>query len=497
MKKTVYILAFALLPALMLPAGCTKDKGSYDYREIVTAEIGALPSRLAVERFSNIRIEPQIVFSDPSITFDEFDYIWFTDPDTYYGDYKLLSQERILDVQITSTIGDHYLGFRVINKETGVYNDAATSFMVTNENGVGYMLLSSINGDAELTFVSENGKIIRDVFETVNGYKIGKNPLKLHLSQNTYQGNYFVWILCDDAAAGGGVVLDPLTFNMFRRYEDMFMFKPDRIKPQVVASEGAVMMYEVTVNDGVLYSRQDAYYSLTEPIEFTVPVGGNYYVDDFIFCWGLGYFFAYDKIGQRFLRYNHAQSLVYQDISDPGEGAAFDPRDVGMDMLAGYMCGTTDAKYAGRTIMKDSNGDVHLLSFVATEVSMNGDIVPDRIFNVGDHIGINQANVFAIKSEGEFAYYSIDNQIHMSSFLTGLYRGVMYDQMPAGLTIDCMRVDRKFGRNELWVAASNGSESADSGSFFIFDVSSDGTLTKKAEYLNCCGKVVDILFKHR
>ena len=487
MKKTTYIMAIALTLCVSLPIGCTKDKGSYDYREILTAEI-VLPSNLTVEQFTNFRVEPQIEPSDPKASFDDFEYLWYLYPENSQYIYSIdtLSRERILNVPATFIVGNYYLEFKVINKETKTYNQTKTLFRVINEDNIGYMLLSSINGDADVTFVSEKGKITKGIIEALNGRKIGKNPVRLNITQAT---NYFVWILCDDEEAGGGLVLDGLSLSILRTYEEMFMFRPEKVKPQIVYWEGTTSI-EITVNDGALHYRWER---ANYPIEFYDPKRGNYYIDNFLFGWSTSFIFVYDKIGKRFLRYDNPSTLNNVEFVEPDADAAFDPRNVGMDMLEGYMCGIPTAKRDGRAILKDASGNVHLLSFYAPSNAMT----PERLLNVGSHSGINQAKTFAIKAEGEFAYYGVGNQIHVSSFVTGNYLGVVYDQIPSGLTIDCMRVDRKNSRNELWVAASNGSENADSGSFFIFDISSDGTLSKKAEYLNCCGKVVDILFKNR
>ena len=488
-------MAMALMLMVLLSTSCTKDKGNYDYRDICTAEIDPFPPDLTVEQFTNFYIEPKMTLSDPRATFNDFEYVWYLYPENSQYIYSIdtISRERILDIPISYVIGNYYLGFKVINKETKTYNEIKTLFRVINEDNIGYILLSSINGEAETTFVSEKGNITRGIVETLNGRKIGKNPVGLHVTQGIYMNNYLVWILCDDEEAGGGLVLNATSLSIFRTYEQMFMFKPDKIKPQVVAWDGASPFLEATVNNGVLYSRWDR---APYPPEFGDPKTGDFYVDNFLFCWDTYWFFAYDKLGKRFLWYNNIQQLDLQIFPDPEPEDAwgFDPRNVGMDMLEGYMCGPAGAtKWDGRAVMRDDNGDVNLLNFTLVR-TYPYPMAPGNILNVSSHPGINQAKAFAITVAGEFAYYGEGNKIHISSFITGNYLGVM-QELPAGLTIDCLRVDRKRGRSELWVAASNGSGSADSGSFFVFGISSDGTLTKKAEYLNCCGRVVDIHFK--
>lgn len=503
MKRILYHISLVCL-VLFFISGCVEDKGNYDYHEVVAADIAPFSElETVIQQMSGIEISPQITFSDPAYTDDDFDYLWYTFPITNitnsHGKVRetdTLSFERNLKATLYNAPGKYRLTLLVIDKETGVYSSRTKDIEVINGDAIGYMILSNIDDYAELAFITRSGNIKRNVFEGVNRKKAGKNPIGLHFTQGLMAAQV-LWILCEDDDTGGSQ-FSVIDFSEFQTLRETFFFTPAKMKPQMLSCEG-IVMFESIVNDGIAYTRN----LRTASGKWDVPMLNDFELDKFIFSNSLTVAFFWDKTNKRFRKLNTLQPSGTQqfiDFQEPAEDAVFDPRNVGMEMLEGYFCGATGMytlKNNGRAIMKAGNGDIYLLGFGVGRVnSVSNEIIPQQLTNISNHPGIKQAVAYTIKSEGDFAYYGYGNTIGASSFTTGLHLYTYSDLIPSGLTIDCMRVDKTNNMNELWVTANDGTGSATSGSFFIFGIASDGSLTKKAEYLNCCGEVVDILYKN-
>lgn len=490
-----------LLPvlAVMIIAACTEDKGNYDYNEVVEIFISPIGGEDVYEQLTEINITPKISFSDPNVSYDDFEYVWYifrSDGTTTAGNVSTidtLSRERNLSAVLGSSPNTYRLNLKVIDKKTGVYSLESRMIEIINGEAVGYALLSDIDGDAELAFVSYGGNIKRNVFENVNGRKAGKNPTALHFPRSTSLSLKCLWILCDDD--NGGSVVSNIDFSEFSTVRKMCVFPPESFKDLRLHCEGYAP-FEIMIAGGVVYNRSSN--TVSYPlIPFGAQAPAGFKLSPFLITNITGTGIFYDNENKRFRKVNTLQTLQFVEWADFSPAATFDPKNVGMEMIEGYMCGPVSPaslKTLGRSVMKGSGGKVHLMNFTC---DYSGGITPGQVHDVSSHTGMSAATLFTIKGEGDFMYYVYDgHKIGVSSFLTGSSLYEFDSLIPYDLTIDCIKTERFIGLGELWVAASDGSGGANSGSFFIFTMASDGKLTKKAEYRNCCGKVIDILYKN-
>lgn len=494
MKRIKYLLLTAVIAATI--AGCTEDKGNYDYDEVVAASIDPIPTGIVLEQFQNYKLELGMKFSKPGYSYEDFEYVWYaykfvpsTGTTGTLASVDTLSHERVLDAMVALPADEYKLTFRVTDKKTGVYSSVSEQIKVKNGASQGHVILCDADGFAEVNFVNSLGEVKRGVFEGVNGKKAGRNPLGLDYSQNMMYSSKILYIRCEDET--GGSLVSHIDFSEFTTIANLFSIKPAKMKPQAINTVG-IKYFEAIVNDGILYSR-NLRYDIYSP--YWEPVWGDFYLSRFIFSNNVGATVIYDEKNKKFVKFNTIQPDMRPQAApiDPGEAPVFDPNNMGMEMLQGYIPGSSPLMRMGRAVMKDDAGKYYLLSF---DLNSNGGVfTPQRILEITGHEGIAGATTFTFTTDGAFMYYNIGNKISYSSFTTGLHIKTFSDLIPAGHIIDHLYIDISFKFSELCVTTNDGSGGPDSGSLFIFGIGSDGNLTKKAEYLNCCGKVVDIIYK--
>ena len=106
--------------------------------------------------------------------------------------------------------------------------------------------------------------------------------------------------------------------------------------------------------------------------------------------------------------------------------------------------------------------------------------------------GATQAVTFAIGiNEPNFLYYAYGNKIVCVSANTG--NVITTYTMPQN--VDYMEFNYYDNPEQLYVAVSDGSGNSKSGSVYVLEAASDGTLSEVKNYKNICGKVVDFEYK--
>ena len=444
MKKIYLLLCFVAC----LLASCLEDKGNDLYIELNDVTIGKIRDT-TVEQFTRLKIEPEITTRSGEFKAEDYTYLWYMY--TTYGMSSLtsadtLSLEKNLDTEITCIPGDYSLVFKVMDKETGI------------------------------------------TYTKVNGETAGKNPTGIrYITGMISEAEEMIVIMTDDEK--GGTVVKPLDMSYVMDFKDMFYIQPEVIKPQSFGT-AEVTWYEYVNNNGIIYRRENRESGYPK---YGVAVKGEYdRIAPFDFFDATGSYVAwfYDQGRERFIYLNcPLQGDVMIELQDMS--GAFNPNNVGMQMLWGGAFGSNNKLNNGRMVMEDDAGERWMLSFTSSKVDNQVVFTPLAKIQL-TYEGAREAHTFTTAQNANFLYYGYDNKIACVSFSTGNLLNVY--EMEGG-NVDYIECDQVGNINQMWVGISDGSGTAKSGSIVVLEMSTDGSLKEVTRYKNVCGKVVDFEYK--
>ena len=332
------------------------------------------------------------------------------------------------------------------------------------------------------------GTVTENAYKKVNGETAGKNPTGIrYITGMISEAEEMIVIMTDDEK--GGTVVKPLDMSYVMDFKDMFYIQPEVIKPQSFGT-AEVTWYEYVNNNGIIYRRENRESGYPK---YGVAVKGEYdRIAPFDFFDATGSYVAwfYDQGRERFIYLNcPLQGDVMIELQDMS--GAFNPNNVGMQMLWGGAFGSNNKLNNGRMVMEDDAGERWMLSFTSSKVDNQVVFTPLAKIQL-TYEGAREAHTFTTAQNANFLYYGYDNKIACVSFSTGNLLNVY--EMEGG-NVDYIECDQVGNINQMWVGISDGSGTAKSGSIVVLEMSTDGSLKEVTRYKNVCGKVVDFEYK--
>lgn len=486
MKKIYY--ACFLLSVLFY--ACLEDKGNDVYSELNDVTIERF-NDTTIEQFTRLQIVPVISVREKNFNAENYSYLWHMYAAYGSGNATVadtLSFEKDLDVEINNIPGTYTLVLEVVDKETEIrYLRRDFSYVtVINSYSKGMLALSSVNGEANVTFVNVVGSVIPDAYQKVNGAIAGKNPTGIrYTSTMLSNAEKMIVIMTDDER--GGTVVKPSDMSYVMDFAGMFYFLPEKIKPQSFGTHDYTA-YEYAINDGIIYTRKVM--GETGYPKYGVAIKGEYeYMAPFDFFNAMnpqGAYF-YDQGKKRFV-YMKVPLQGNSVITMTDMTGEFNPNNVGMTMVWGGLFGSQFARTNGRAVMKDGSGEHYMLSFT---MGTGPTFTPGKIHQLS-HAGGREACAFTTSQNANFLYYAYENKIVCVSFSTG---NKLSEYEVEGGNVDYIECDQQGNVKQMWVGVSDGSGAPNSGSIVVLEMSTDGSLTEVARYSNVCGKVVDFEYK--
>lgn len=485
MKKTKNIFSLALVTVCLTVffTACASDEGNYDYTKSNDLTITGLESSYTVEQFNSLSIHPSITGTQ-GFDSSNYEYVWYIYQISGTADPDTLSNEKDLDAVINLSPKEYNLVFQAKDKQTGVFYMARTDVTVVNSYSNGLIVLSNVDGYANVAFVNSIDKVTEDVFESVNGYKAGRNAAGIfYLGGEEVQG--MVVISTDE----GSIATDPIDFHVMMPFSDMFYFPstPGRITCLCRSSRG---YDEHIVVDGSNYSRRIVFTDSPFPL-FGARTGGDYELAPFSF-YEDNKIYYYDQKHQRFMYNNYSTLEPVLDSDSP----LFNPANTGMKMLWGRNFVVSGESHV-RAVMQDAGGNKFIIggtkdvSYDMTTWESFYRLLPTHRQAL-NHEGVAQATCYAISSnEPNFLYYAYGNKIICVSANTGNI--ISTYTLPQN--VDYMEFNYYDHPELLYVAVSDGSGNAKSGSIYYLEAGADGALKEVKSFSNICGKVVDMVTK--
>lgn len=490
MKSIIYI---GIL--LLTFVSCYEDKGNYSYRDINEITVDGIPATVTVSQFSPLTISPVLKQSQP-VAADELEYLWYVD----HGNGKIdtLSQEPNIQSDVNLYPDTYKACFVVIQKSTGVFSKVPFKLVVESQLGQGLLILSDLQGYANLAYWERSGEVVQDVFEKVNeGQHLGTNP---HQVCYMFKGSSipaFITVMCHDEQ--GGCALNPVDFTKFKDYAELFYQTPASLHPDGYGYSNYFNYDETAfgdlyndfiINDGQLHERS-TYVGWYQP---AYAVDQDYRLSGFTFMGMMQYIF-YDD--------NHSQFL--QKTSWPPN--SFSVVEVPEGYFRNLRLVYADRGFAGTDyphyycIFKEKNSNDHY--FVEVLMSPSG-FRPLKKEKIG--FPMREKTPFAVSFTTSAMFYGAGNELY--SYDTGNGNSVCrYDEFGAGADITALYLLPQYGESpgspgntellavKLFVGVSLPGHERE-GSIFEFEVNPDNTLTfiRKKEHI--AGKIVSMTWKY-
>jgi hypothetical protein len=345
------LIAFALSSILF---SCIEDTGNYDY---IAPEEPIVEIEPVYEVFvgDSLFVTPSVDFSNKELLSLEWAV---SDPDLmtehrYEGDelrifFALQAKRYSARLTITDNSNGMKYFFPFLIQGKTAFNE-------------GLVLLTSNNGHGELSFIKPDGDVQENLYRNMHDEDLPANPLQIvPLQQQNYMGKPYLgyWIICDDRE-NPGVQVDANTLMRIKYFRENFFAPPrgDISAGPFIARDDATM---AGVINGKFYTGSfETYYLSPVYGSFGSPIPGNYdlapvlaVAPDRTFVWG------FNPNKKSLVCFIPPGKLFFDAMSMPGPPAAFDPANLGLDLI------TLQSSNSGFFLIgKDNAGTVQELKF--------------------------------------------------------------------------------------------------------------------------------------
>lgn len=478
-------------------ASCYKDKGNYDYIEINTITLSNAGLTYTVFQFDTLRISPSITQTLP-VDEAELHYEWSMrkiDENDVSQSFPvtIISDQRDLNEPISLAPAEYKLIYKVTDPTTEVSSYLFYNVTVQTSFSVGWLVLQQYpqENKADVSMlVSSSGttRFYHNLYESVNGVPL--DPTTSRMDKSTVLEPEEYYFLSDN----DGVEVDLNSFARIKSFEDWFFTAPTVIKPslyRVMAPPTSSSQAGFMINNGKVHVK--VYGGFPGDVKFGSEVlfqnHINYEMEPYFmigtYSSSLYYGALFDRVSRNFVALKPAGSLgANLDVfPTPPSDAAFDPNNVGMDLV---YAGNTGTNYLYSAILKDSNGDhyVYQLNLLNAQVAS---------LKKKMNTGLSNATILAAENSRrlEYIYFAVNNKVYMYQIGANVTTEIF--SFPASEQVTKLKIDTDYSATTLMAGTYDNS----GGKLYSFTLADNGTFSGNT-YTNVysdLGKVVDIMYK--
>lgn len=481
MKHLINIHTLLLIAMLLLVA-CYKDKGNYNYTQISEMTINGLPDTLNTLLLDTLKIQPSI--TQQGVNNGTYGYEWFV------VDYKANTRTTVantlaLRMPVTIGIGTYPLVFKVTDKNTGISSTKEITMIVKSLLSNGALLLEEGSQGGDLSQVTPDYKVYRNLYSQVNKGEQLTPPLKGILGSYNDNNRYQQQVIFV-AAGADPVLLDVQTYAKKGALSQQFQTAPAIMDPSFYNCNNDAYI----INGGKIYGMQGA---TENPIKFVAPMAGNYKVAPYLhplYSW-FAAFATYDELNGRFAYGKQAGGdlLFYP----PATGTStFDLNKIGKKYV--YAAPTANAYVLW--ILKDTDGSLHI--YIVNPNSNSADAAIQYVA-VANAPGMQTAAAYTVSTKVPQLYYGAANQLYLYDYKANNARNLY--NLPAGESITALQLlpDKTANgwtyttQNKLLAITWNGSESK----LYYFDIEDTGLLKggTPVKVVGGFGKIISLFYK--
>lgn len=450
-----YILT--ALTVLAVGTACKKDLGNYDYVQVGLPVIDTtgIGNPYYIERYTSLQIDPEIRYEGGNTAALKYQWLIYTPPtgSTSTTDFRVLSQERTLNVPIGEKVGEYRVELIVTDTTNQLKVNMIFSVSVSVGIEYGILVLHSNADSSDVDFITTANAVpvagiapkwLKNIYSSSTGSKLPGTPRFIAQERRSYTTQN--WIT---AGSNNHLVrMNGADFSLMREDNNIF-----RRSDATIAPEAFMLLnnsYSALINAGRLHV-----YTTTYEVDalFSASIPGDYELAPYL-AHGTSSALVAPVYDKKYGKFIHPASMVGSmiDFLAPASGTtpAFDLRNIGKDML--YM----DRGFSSYThaFFKDKTGSGYWLYLINFNKSDDGNLAIG-IRDMSALPEINKAQFFQSSESGFIDLYATDRTIYTYNYEGTNTASVAFDGFPAGETITCMKIYKPRPNYNLTAAEGN------------------------------------------
>lgn len=466
MKKLLFIVYLGLA---FLALSCSKDLGNYDYSAPEVPVVTNFDSVYPVYVGDKLKISPDVAFHDTTL----LSYEWkITVPEEMR---EIIYEGKTLDMFFGLDAREYKLRLSVADNSNGTKYFHYATIKGQTDFSRGIVLLTSKEGQAELSFIKPDGSIQADIYGQMYGEPLPGAPRQLVARQLEFiAGKPYLgyWVICSDKQKGG-VQLDVNTLKRTKYLnENFFNAVDEELDARYFFPTSAGVMNGIINNKFYMGASSTFYLS---PIYgyFGLPSSGDYRIAPH-FIVREAFFLGFDI---------NTTGLVYFDgggnfygSNYQVQGAAFNPLKTDLDVFT-MKSASADVNYCFGRNMAD--GQVYELKFSVKDNPRTITPIHKKVF--GEPSLVDENTLWAMTNT-EIIYFSHLNKIYRYNPLNGEIRPL----------------DTNFGNKNITLLKLRNSDTliAGTGGYLcILDISTGKYGEVIRDFNNVTGEPVDLYEK--
>ncbi|MCS3796841.1 PKD-like family lipoprotein [Niastella sp. OAS944] len=383
---------FILFITAVILAGCYKDKGNYDYRDINQVVLNTDSDTVIVILPAPLKVNLSLQQTIPGNQGFSFEWVLYPTggvPATR----RTIGITQNLEAVITELPGTYYLMLYAKDRSTGVEYQKRLYISVLTAYSEGWLVVEENNGQCDLSMITPADTIFRNIYSQANeGAKLPAGTRRIpEIKTNRGEQKIFILSPADMVQANYSDLVKISGFSGF------FWQAPAVPKPQEYFVNGDD---EVMLNNGLPYGRTLVSSGTNK---LNLPPDGKYYMAPFeIYSSSIGYL-LYDNISQSFFRLDlNTMNLV--PFTTPTTSQSFYLNSIGKRLL--YAGINTTTQY--NAIFKNNNND-SLFAYVFNPTSASPAI---NRYDGLSAPGLLNAHLFVGSRKLPHLYYAFNNSIY-------------------------------------------------------------------------------------
>lgn len=452
---------------------CKKDLGTYTYHPVDAplVDTSTLAVHYSVEQFGNLTIQPKVNYQGDTanLSYQWLVYVKSLSSPTV-GPPIVLATTRNINQAVSVAPGNYYLELIITDKTNNLKTTTRTLLDIQAAIETGWLVLHQSNGNSDVDFIASTNlspagpnKRMANLFTSSMGAPMPGNGRFIGFSRRS--NSAFNWITV--GTDKGIRRMNGFTFALLGA--DNQLFRRTLVNPDYQAYF-ANNNEEILVNAGNIQTFQ---FGIVQDALFNGQYDGDFQLAPFALYIDFPVYnlFAYDQLHSRFLRSSGANAIHAFSTFIPEPAGAFDPNNVGKDLLfmdMGYLHNIF-------AFLKDKSGNGRYL-YELSGTKVDDGAVAMAAYDMSALPEISNALFFQVGDLANVALYATDRTVYRYDYSGSQTATVAYSGLPANETITCLRIF-KPQRN----AGAPAAEFVNTNNAVVYIATWDGTQGKLYE----------------
>jgi hypothetical protein len=328
MKRLLLVMLAAVA---LLQLACYKDKGNYDYHEVVAPKVTNLDTLYNAFIGDTLIIKPTVTSTDPNA---RFGFEW-----------RIGIQAELRDTILTGypfkflfslPIDIYPVRLTVIDSSNGMKYFQEFRIQGVTQFSKGALVLSSEGNTSQLSFVKPDSTVLPRIYQSLNGTNLPGGALqvidlvKQFITPPPALGYWITY----DGSVDGGTRVNTNTLLKWQTMRSNFFDVPAAVKPGFLETSADGVLRGV-INGKLYIGAWQTYYLSPIYGYFGAPTNGDYDLYGRT-AWNgvVPYVLGYDMKGKQFVAFTNFGTLSYLGNNYTATNTtSFDPKNIPLDLI--------------------------------------------------------------------------------------------------------------------------------------------------------------------